>query len=110
MEKKTTHGKQLATLQTQSPVLLVRQTDSSLEAKERWTLCPPFFLSGFSDPVEWLKHWNLPRQQVVLHCRNGVRSARAVRVLEALGFTNLYSLQGGILGWQEQIQPELARY
>ena len=47
---------------------------------------------------------------VVLHCRSGVRSARAVRALEALGYTNLYSLKGGILAWQEQIQPELARY
>ena len=47
---------------------------------------------------------------VVLHCRSGVRSARALRALEAVGYTNLYSLEGGILAWQEQIQPELAWY
>jgi rhodanese-related sulfurtransferase len=47
---------------------------------------------------------------VVIHCRSGVRSARAVRTLEAAGYTNLYSLRGGILAWQAEVQPELARY
>jgi adenylyltransferase/sulfurtransferase len=60
--------------------------------------------------VEESKH-RIPKDRpVVIHCRSGVRSARAVRTLEAAGYTNLYSLKGGILAWQAEVQPELARY
>jgi sulfur-carrier protein adenylyltransferase/sulfurtransferase len=27
-----------------------------------------------------------------------------------LGFTNLYNVKGGILGWIDEVQPELTRY
>ncbi|MDG2311668.1 MAG: molybdopterin-synthase adenylyltransferase MoeB [Flavobacteriales bacterium] len=48
---------------------------------------------------------------VVVQCRSGVRSATAIRELEDVhGYTNLINLTGGILGWQEAIQPELPRY
>ncbi len=48
---------------------------------------------------------------VVVQCRSGVRSATAIRELEDVhGYTNLINLTGGILGWQEVIQPELPRY
>ncbi|MEE2837599.1 MAG: hypothetical protein VYD51_02030 [Bacteroidota bacterium] len=40
-----------------------------------------------------------------------MRSAKAIRQLEdAHGYTNLVNLRGGILGWQEHIDPSLARY
>lgn len=54
----------------------------------------------------------IPRDvPVVVHCRSGVRSARAIRLLESEhGYTNLYNLDGGILAWQEAVAPELARY
>jgi molybdopterin/thiamine biosynthesis adenylyltransferase/rhodanese-related sulfurtransferase len=48
---------------------------------------------------------------VVVQCRSGARSATAIRELEDVhGYTNLINLTGGILGWQEAIQPELPRY
>jgi len=48
---------------------------------------------------------------VVLHCRSGVRSAKAIRQLEeAFGFTNLYNLQGGILAYAKEIDPALPVY
>jgi rhodanese-related sulfurtransferase len=43
-------------------------------------------------------------------CRSGKRSAAAVMQLEAQGFTNLYNLYGGILAWQEDIDPSLDVY
>jgi len=44
--------------------------------------------------------------KVVVHCRSGVRSAKAIRELEEkFGFDNLYNLKGGILAYQEQLQP-----
>jgi adenylyltransferase/sulfurtransferase len=43
--------------------------------------------------------------KVVVHCRSGVRSAKAIRALEAqYGLDNLYNLKGGILAYQEQVQ------
>ncbi len=44
---------------------------------------------------------------VVLMCRSGKRSAFALMQLEQQGFTNLYNLQGGILAWQQEIDPSM---
>lgn len=54
----------------------------------------------------------IPRdRKVVVHCRSGVRSARAIRQLEdGHGFDNLYNLKGGILAWANEIDTELAKY
>ena len=48
--------------------------------------------------------------KVVVHCRSGVRSAKAIRELEdKFGFNNLYNLQGGILACQAENRTEPAR-
>lgn len=47
---------------------------------------------------------------VVVMCRSGKRSAMAIMQLEQQGYTNLYNLQGGILGWKAEIDPELNVY
>jgi rhodanese-related sulfurtransferase len=47
---------------------------------------------------------------VVVMCRSGKRSAVAISQLEAQGFTNLYNLQGGILAWAQEIDPEMQVY
>ena len=47
---------------------------------------------------------------VVIMCRSGKRSAMAVMQLEAQGYTNLYNLQGGILAWADQIDPNISVY
>lgn len=48
---------------------------------------------------------------VVIHCRSGSRSGRMVQFLEQnYGFTNLYNLKGGILGWIDEIDPSLTKY
>jgi sulfur-carrier protein adenylyltransferase/sulfurtransferase len=50
-------------------------------------------------------------KKVVVHCKMGGRSAKAIRELEEkFGFTNLYNLKGGILGWIDEVQPELTKY
>ncbi|MBO9635215.1 MAG: molybdopterin-synthase adenylyltransferase MoeB [Chitinophagaceae bacterium] len=49
--------------------------------------------------------------KVVVHCKMGGRSAKAIRELEEkFGFENLYNLKGGILGWIDAVQPELTKY
>jgi molybdopterin/thiamine biosynthesis adenylyltransferase/rhodanese-related sulfurtransferase len=49
--------------------------------------------------------------KVVVHCKMGGRSAKAIRELEEkYGFTNLYNLKGGILRYIDEVQPELTKY
>lgn len=40
-----------------------------------------------------------PREPIVLVCRSGRRSSRAVLLLERLGFTRVASLTGGMVAW-----------
>ncbi len=50
-------------------------------------------------------------KKVVLHCKMGGRSAKAIRELEEkFGFENLYNLKGGILAYIDEVKPELTRY
>lgn len=50
-------------------------------------------------------------KQVVVHCRSGVRSGKAIEKLEKkYGFTNLYNLKGGILAWADEIDQNLPKY
>ncbi len=50
-------------------------------------------------------------KKVVIHCKMGGRSAKAIRELEEkFGFDNLYNLKGGILAYIDQVKPELTRY
>lgn len=43
---------------------------------------------------------DLKNEEIIVHCRSGMRSMQACVVLEQLGFTNLYNLTGGILAMQ----------
>jgi len=48
---------------------------------------------------------------VVVHCKAGVRSLKAIRELEEkFGYNNLFNLKGGILAYIDQVKPELTRY
>ena len=50
-------------------------------------------------------------KKVVVHCKMGGRSAKAIRELEEkFGFNNLYNLKGGILAWIEEVDPQLTKY
>ncbi len=48
---------------------------------------------------------------VVVHCRSGKRSANVIGYLETNhGYTNLYNLEGGILAWADEIDPDMPKY
>jgi adenylyltransferase/sulfurtransferase len=50
-------------------------------------------------------------KMVIVHCKMGGRSSKAIRELEEkFGFTNLYNLSGGILAYIEQVDPQLTKY
>ena len=48
--------------------------------------------------------------EIVLQCKSGVRSARALKLLREAGFGKLLNLEGGILAWAEQVDPTVPKY
>jgi len=46
--------------------------------------------------------------RTILYCRSGNRSYKAAEQMEALGYTDVASMAGGILAWQEQGLPVVA--
>ena len=51
-----------------------------------------------------------PSDEIVVHCKSGGRSARAVSLLREKGFSRATNLAGGILNWINEIDPALSRY
>jgi adenylyltransferase/sulfurtransferase len=49
-------------------------------------------------------------QEIVAHCRSGVRSAKAVDFLRQAGFKKVHNLAGGILAWADRIDPKMPKY
>jgi rhodanese-related sulfurtransferase len=49
----------------------------------------------------------LPKDQpIYLYCRSGRRSRIALEFLKTKGYDNGFNLEGGILSWQNEIDPE----
>ena len=47
---------------------------------------------------------------VVLYCHHGVRTQRALALLQARGYQNVEHLAGGIASWTDLVDDGLARY
>ena len=48
--------------------------------------------------------------EIVVHCKMGGRSAKAVQFLRDAGFRKVRNLAGGIDRWAQQIDPKMPRY
>ena len=48
--------------------------------------------------------------EIVLHCKAGVRSLKAAKALIDIGFENVKSMRGGIEEWADAIDPSMPRY
>ncbi|MFH0952899.1 MAG: rhodanese-like domain-containing protein, partial [Verrucomicrobiota bacterium] len=48
--------------------------------------------------------------QIIVYCRSGGRSAKAVQILRDAGFRHVRNLKGGILAWSDQVDPSMPRY
>jgi len=48
--------------------------------------------------------------EIVVHCKSGMRSAKAVDFLMKSGFLKIHNLKGGILAWSEQVDPSVPKY
>jgi molybdopterin/thiamine biosynthesis adenylyltransferase/rhodanese-related sulfurtransferase/molybdopterin converting factor small subunit len=49
-------------------------------------------------------------KEIVVHCKSGARSAKAVNFLKRIGFTKVSNLAGGIDAWARKIDTHLPRY
>ncbi len=93
------------------------------EAHDRMTEGADFLLLDVREPSEWAAG-HIPNSRLIplrelldaapelpedrdllLICRSGRRSSRAITMLAELGFTRLYGLGGGILAWRAEGLP-----
>ena len=64
-----------------------------------------------SDMLDSRMHEISTEKQVVLHCKSGTRSAKAIQYLEnEYGFKNLYNLNGGIQAYSDNVDQTLPKY
>ncbi len=49
-------------------------------------------------------------RQAVFYCKSGIRSAEALAAAKAAGLSNAVHVQGGVLGWINQVDPSLPAY
>ncbi len=69
--------------------------------------------TDFMIPFDQIKNYQteLPAKDaaIVLYCRSGAMSTQAAKDLVALGYTNVFELDGGFSGWQAAGYPILSR-
>ncbi|MEE2821435.1 MAG: molybdopterin-synthase adenylyltransferase MoeB [Acidobacteriota bacterium] len=49
-------------------------------------------------------------RNIVAYCRSGARSAKAIEMLQEVGFKQLRNLEGGILAWADSVDPSIPQY
>ena len=100
-----------------TPVELKRKLDAGeqlfvLDVREphEYQIC---HLNGYLLPLGELPqrvHELNSADEIVVHCRSGVRSAKAVDFLRKAGFRKVKNLAGGILAWSDQVDPSVPKY
>jgi adenylyltransferase/sulfurtransferase len=49
-------------------------------------------------------------RELVVHCKSGMRSQKAIQFLREQGFTRLKNLKGGILAWADRVDKGMPKY
>jgi adenylyltransferase/sulfurtransferase len=98
------------------------------ELKTRLDRREDVVLLDVREPVEWqivkmegaelIPLGRLPQEvhrlntadEMVVYCKIGARSARAVQFLRETGFRKVKNLEGGIDAWAQRVDPSLPRY
>lgn len=104
------------------PTITARDLRAKMERQE------PFVLVDVREPYEYeicripgsklIPVGELPARlseldtadEIVLQCKSGARSARALHILQEAGFRKLANLQGGITAWADQVDPSVPKY
>jgi sulfur-carrier protein adenylyltransferase/sulfurtransferase len=48
--------------------------------------------------------------EIIAHCKSGMRSAKAVDFLKQAGFKKVRNMKGGILAWSDKVDPTVPKY
>jgi sulfur-carrier protein adenylyltransferase/sulfurtransferase len=57
------------------------------------------------------RHGELDKSRaMIVHCKSGMRSAKAIAFLRQQGFTKLRNLKGGIMAWADRVDPAMPKY
>ncbi len=48
--------------------------------------------------------------EIVAHCKSGMRSGKAVDFLKQAGFRKVKNMRGGILAWSDKVDPSVPKY
>ena len=106
----------------QAEIITVMALKQKLDAGQ------PFVLLDVREPFEWeichisgaqlIPLGELPARmdeldrtsEIVLLCKAGIRSARALQLLKSAGFKNLRNVTGGISAWAREVDPAMPRY
>lgn len=51
-----------------------------------------------------------PKQEIIVYCHHGIRSAKAAQFLRQMGFETVRNLRGGIDEWSRKIDPKVPTY
>lgn len=71
-------------------------------------------IGGYNIPVEELEG-RMPEiegwrdDEIVVHCRLGGRSAKAVQMLQQRGFSKVLNMKGGLNAWTDEVDPSLPK-
>ena len=113
--------------QTQQPAAVEGDIEPT-EVKQRLDRQDPFVLIDVREPHEFqicripgstlIPLGDLPKRvnelnpddEIVAHCKSGMRSAKAVEFLKQAGFRKVRNMKGGILAWSEKVDPSVPKY
>ena len=87
-------------------LLDVREPDEFEKARIEGSVLVP--LDRVEEELDRLAEWKA--RPVVVHCKTGGRSAKAVRLLTEFGFEQVENLAGGIEAWSLTVDPAVPRY
>ncbi len=113
--------------QSHEPVATAGDIDP-VEVKAKIDRGDPFVLIDVREPHEYqicripyaklIPLGDLPKRvneldsadEIVAHCKSGVRSAKAVDFLKQAGFKKVRNMKGGILAWSDKVDPSVPKY
>jgi molybdopterin/thiamine biosynthesis adenylyltransferase/rhodanese-related sulfurtransferase len=116
-------GQEEATVDTTGiPEITVQELKSKIDNKEKFTLVdvrePHEYQIGKIPGSRLIPLGEIAvraseldtADEIVLQCRSGGRSAKALQTLRTMGFKRLKNLRGGILAWSKEIDPSVPQY